>query len=304
MASLTDLFNPTFLMFLGILVLVVALLVVYFENKFRDQNHKITSMLSLVSSLAEELNNVKIGLNHLSMRGGGINYPIPSNIDNHILYNPKTDLISVSDDEKEDDEEEDLEDSEDELEAEEDSDEEEDNKSTNILEITNHLYNDDENENENIDLEEKFMNNSEVKILKINFDTNENTNNFDNNSELDDLYELEDDLDDIDDLDDNENDNENISEKKYTQSPQNILDYELNNDFTDINNNSEILNISSSLNLKSINIHLEESKNDFDNIDFKKLSLNRLRKIVSEKNIVTDSSKLKKPELLKLLGVE
>ena len=33
MPSLTDLFNPTFLMFLGILVLVVALLVVYFETK-------------------------------------------------------------------------------------------------------------------------------------------------------------------------------------------------------------------------------------------------------------------------------
>jgi cell division protein FtsL len=53
MASLADLFNPTFLMFLGILVLVVALLVVYFESKMRDQNHKIASMLSLVSTLAE-----------------------------------------------------------------------------------------------------------------------------------------------------------------------------------------------------------------------------------------------------------
>ena len=32
MASLTDLFNPNFLIFLGILVIVVALLVVYFET--------------------------------------------------------------------------------------------------------------------------------------------------------------------------------------------------------------------------------------------------------------------------------
>ena len=60
MPSLTDLFNPTFLMFLGILVLVVALLVVYFETKFREQNHKISSMLSLVSSLAEEVNGSKM----------------------------------------------------------------------------------------------------------------------------------------------------------------------------------------------------------------------------------------------------
>ena len=52
MASLTDLFSLPFLMFLGILVLVVALVVVYFESKFREQNHKIASMFSIVSTLA------------------------------------------------------------------------------------------------------------------------------------------------------------------------------------------------------------------------------------------------------------
>ena len=67
MPSLTDLFNPTFLMFLGILVLVVALLVVYFETKFREQNHKISSMLSLVSSLAEEVNGSKMFIHQLTM---------------------------------------------------------------------------------------------------------------------------------------------------------------------------------------------------------------------------------------------
>ena len=65
--TLTDLFNPTFFMFLGILLLVVALVVVYFENKMRDQNHKIASMLSLVSTLAEDTNRVKLAFNRLSM---------------------------------------------------------------------------------------------------------------------------------------------------------------------------------------------------------------------------------------------
>ena len=64
MASLADLFSPTFLMFLGVLVLVVALLVVYFESKIRDQNHKIASMLSIVSTLAEDMNGVKMGLSN------------------------------------------------------------------------------------------------------------------------------------------------------------------------------------------------------------------------------------------------
>ena len=66
MASLVDLFNPSFLMFLGVLVLVVSGLVIYFESKMREQNHKITAMLSLVSTLAEDMNSVKLGYNQLA----------------------------------------------------------------------------------------------------------------------------------------------------------------------------------------------------------------------------------------------
>ena len=69
MASFTDLLNPSFLMFLGILVLVVALLVVYFESKMREQNHKISSMVSLVSAMAEELGVVKSNV-HILFSGG------------------------------------------------------------------------------------------------------------------------------------------------------------------------------------------------------------------------------------------
>ena len=74
MSSFADLLNPTFLIFLGIILLVTAILFLYFENKLREQNHKIASMLSLVSSLAEELNGVKLGLNNLlsiTMIGAG-----------------------------------------------------------------------------------------------------------------------------------------------------------------------------------------------------------------------------------------
>ena len=47
------------LMILGIVLLAIALAVVYFERKLREQNHKIASMFSLVSSLAEEVNSLK-----------------------------------------------------------------------------------------------------------------------------------------------------------------------------------------------------------------------------------------------------
>ena len=59
--TVMDLLNPTFLIFLGIAVLLIALLTLYFESKLREQNHKITSMLSLVSTLADEINYSKIG---------------------------------------------------------------------------------------------------------------------------------------------------------------------------------------------------------------------------------------------------
>ena len=57
------------------------------------------------------------------------------------------------------------------------------------------------------------------------------------------------------------------------------------------------------MDLKSINITLEETKTD-QSVDYKKMALPKLRSVVSEKGLSSDSSKLKKNELLKLLGVE
>jgi hypothetical protein len=54
---------------------------------------------------------------------------------------------------------------------------------------------------------------------------------------------------------------------------------------------------------KTININLEDSANN-ESLDYKKLSLPKLRSIVTDKGLSADSSKLKKQDLLKLLGVE
>ena len=66
-------------------------------------------------------------------------------------------------------------------------------------------------------------------------------------------------------------------------------------------------NIPSSSDLKTISINLgEEHEHHDDNIDYKKLQLAKLRSIAVEKGLTSNSeaSKLKKPELLKLLGAE
>ena len=68
---------------------------------------------------------------------------------------------------------------------------------------------------------------------------------------------------------------------------------ETNNDqtFNDISNNV--------FDLKSIHANLEET--NIDHSDYKKLSLPKLRSIVTEKGLAQDASKLKKNELIKLL---
>jgi len=57
-----------------------------------------------------------------------------------------------------------------------------------------------------------------------------------------------------------------------------------------------------SMNLKSIHINLEETKSE--SMDYRKLALPKLRSVVTEKGLTSDASKLKKNELLKLLGIE
>ena len=63
--------------------------------------------------------------------------------------------------------------------------------------------------------------------------------------------------------------------------------------------------VPSASDLKTISINLgEESQSE--HIDFKKLQLPKLRSIAVEKGIISfsEAQKLKKPELLKLLGAE
>ena len=286
MVSLTELFNPTFLMFLGILLLAIALLVLYFESKFREQNHKIASMLSLVSSLAEELNTNKMMINHLTMGGAG--HVLSQNISNtqqkkNVEQNPNTslELIDVSDDDDDDDDDE--EEEEDNADDDADSSESEDEKSVD----------DNLEETHVIQIHEQ----SNVKVLKIDIDENENENDeiedmLDNNSDNIDI------LNDLDELVscNSESTNDNLEDALEVSAPLYRINDELEKQ--DISNEVTV----SSFDLKSINISTLEGPKDV--LDFKKLSLNKLRSIVSEKRLSNDASKLKKPDLLKLLGSE
>jgi hypothetical protein len=282
MASLADLFNPTFLMFLGILVLVVALLVVYFESKMRDQNHKIASMLSLVSTLAEDMNGVKMGLNHLVIRGGqGFQQPIIP-VGENLGNLQKTNLIEVSDDEDEDED----------VEEEESDNEESDNEESNNEE-SNDIDNDDlESVGDESDSDNEDDNNG-IKIIKLQV-SNEDISETGEKEEINNLdFEHE-------DLADLEGDFEPEVNNEYVEE---VLDLKYDTEVKHLEDN----NIPSSSDLKTISINLgEEHQHQEDNIDYKKLQLAKLRSIAVEKGLTSNSeaSKLKKPELLKLLGAE
>jgi hypothetical protein len=250
---LTDLFNPTFFMFLGILLLVVALLVVYFENKMRDQNHKIASMLSLVSTLAEDMNGVKFGLNHLARNTMATNV---DPLNTAFISSDENKLITVSDDENDSDEE-----------------------SVSTFEINDESEGEDEEDEESSDSDELSSHN-DVKVLKLNISKEADEDND---------YEENENLDELEDLDDSLSETSNLETTEFVEDQPELME-----NLEDLNEGP----ISAS-DLKTININLEESQ-----LDYKKLPLPKLRSIVAEKGLSTDASKLKKNELLKLLGSE
>jgi len=259
MPSLVDIFNPSFFIFLGILVLVAALLVVYFESKMREQNHKMASMLNLVTCMADEMNAIKVHL----VNQPNINEFIPSSLETNNVHIIKTDLIAVSDDESDNDSENSIEDNE----TDSESDSGSESNSGDIEDIK-----------EVIELGEH----NDIKVLKLNIS---NINDVNNIADID-----ENNLDDLDDLC---GEDICISDDSISVSSDDE-DCEKNDDEIDI----------SKLDFKSINISSLEEVKHSDIVDYKKFTLNKLRSIVVEKELVSDSSKLKKPELLKLLGVE
>jgi len=275
---MTDLFNPTFFMFLGILILVVALVVVYFESKSREQNHKIASMLSLVSTLAEDMNGVKMGLHHLSVnRVGGANLPRfpqqaqPSLEESNmqLFQNNDDNLIPVSDDESMDDSIGDSDDSD-----EEDSDDDEEEE-------------DDDN------------NHTNIKILTLNMTApSAEEDDFEDIDDLEDLGGIDEDMEHL-------TDTNSQSSKESQSSKKNVLEMlsmrAAENSTSVEQLDGSHINISAT-DLKTININLDETH--ADSIDYKKLPLPKLRSIVTDKGLAEDASKLKKQELLKLLEID
>jgi hypothetical protein len=217
-------------------------------------------MLSLVSSLAEEVNGSKMFIHQLTMNRQPPNPQFfqqqqQPDLEKRIVQNDN--LILVSDDEEDSDADDSDSDAASEVSIDESVDDDDDDDSDNsVIELGEHS--------------------NDVKVLKLNIsDNNESDVDEASLDEMDDLSVAS--LEEMDDLDDSSTSSVSIKEEK--------------------NDNIK------SMDLKSINITLEETKPE-QPLDYRKMALPKLRSVVAEKGLSSDSSKLKKNELLKLLGVE
>jgi hypothetical protein len=258
--AFTDLLSSSFLFSIAIIIILIGAIFAYVSYRMSEQDHKISSMLGLVSTMAEEMQFFR---NKLSKQQNNLQ-PADTVDYNHSILDtnnflnlvPRNDeLISVSDDG-----------------SEEENDEEEDNDDVTETEDVSSSEEDDEDE----------ASGSEADETDLNI--------------LDQL-----DVDNIEDLE--ENLNLNIHPETNILHDNNI-DNETNNIKTiHLEENHNISDETFSGDLKNITIFdLEETNKK--TTDYKKLALNKLREIVIEKGLIVDASKLKKPELLKMLEDE
>jgi hypothetical protein len=269
--TLNDLLCPKFVIILGTILLACAIIVLYFERKSKEQNHKINSMLSLVSTLAEDLNNYKVGLNNLSMMvvnnqspnvGSGLSMNGGDSNENSNKNGNENDLINVSDDDNECDDDDD---DDDEGDDDDDSDESGDDSGDDD--------DDSDSDNDEADVDANLDANLDAIKVSETFDIDET------------IKVMEFDV-------------ENLN-TDTADSDSNTIDRNLDNSDSVkvLKIDDLLLDETTTTNVDSIEVL------DSDEVDYKKMSVGKLRSIASEKNSGEDYSKMKKTELLKILEV-
>lgn len=239
---LSEIFSIPFLICLSISILLIGCSSIYFYQRITQQDHKIESMVSLISSMAEELKGGQPQVKPFSA---------PVSVSAPMMHAHTNALIPVSDSESED--------------SESDSDSESESGSS--------TYSDSEEDDNIIEImgsvEDSKMDESDMEELVM---------------EKIDTEELE-----LEELD-----------KSEEMNVDNIKSIHLDDSFGSLNDLSLF---------KSIHISGSETDTHIDSItvdestNYKKMPIQRLREIAQLQGH-GDVSKLKKNELLKLLGAE
>ena len=283
--AISDILSTSFLFSIAIIIILIGGIFAYVSYRMGEQDHKLNSMIGLVSTMAEESQFFRSKLNMLQQKLSTKDLPVVDQVQyaSQMMVGGQDELINVSDDEEDDsdddesDESEDLEDEEEDLEDEDLEDDESDDLEDKDLE-------DDDLEDK--DLEEgrgehikrlnltSAIDESPVKISYEEIDEDNNSFKETNNLVFDDIADFEATLEEADiqllaeDTKDDDNFLKNVS---ITGLDNGILSLE----------------------------EIVANKNDY-----KKMSLNKLREVVVSKGFTSDASHLKKNQILKLLGDE
>jgi hypothetical protein len=264
-------------------------------QKLNEQNHKLVSMLALVSTMAEELNGIRGFL-------GNTNTNISSTYDGGTTTTnnrPFSNLIPVSDNDS---------DSGDDSDSVSDSDSDCDDSVSEC--VDDDSVKNVDNSNDNV----KIVNMNNIGIAE---DIDLNVIQFDDNDDDTDNEEMDDDLSSSDEDSETKQIVNTIDSIQFidtdTTSDKPLLE-EIETDVNRIEEDNgpkekeieQPAAISTDF-LKTIHIGDDldkekvEDKQEHEN--FRKMTIQKLRQVVQEKELCVDAQKLKKPELLKLLGV-
>jgi hypothetical protein len=291
--NLSNIFSLPTLICLGITLLLIGAVAMFFLQRLNEQNLKIRHMVGLVSTFADELKLI-------NQRIHGINENMvilskgEMQIDSILLKPPS--LIEVSDDDASENS------------VEEDDDESNSDSNTeSASDLESDSDSDTDSETENVDIKSlnnevntstiKTINMGETLDIKLKSETIEYASSTSVIS-----------VSDVENDDEEEDKNENDDDDEISISNEESLIITSVNTITSVDAfDSRVSNFLSNSDelIKSIDIStLDDNNIGSESSDYKKMSINKLKSIAIAKGLIADSSKLKKNELLKLLEVQ
>jgi len=296
--AISDFISTSFLFSIAIIVILIGGIFAYVSYRMSEQDHKFSSMLGLVSTMADEIHELKykavVPVNQQQQQQDEkYNYEDDDEevgLKKHSLGGKTINLIHVSDDEETSSE------TEHETDSETDAEDSEADDDESVSEVESEA---DESVSETDDLEDNIN-------LDINLDNDINILDLEDMSnditeEADEIDKTNDELVDLGDVNESTDVAVNDIKSIHLAEPINMHLDELSP--VEITNDLKTISISMTDIGMNINDFGDDS-NKHKSVEYKKMSLNKLRDVVVEKGIIPDASKLKKNELLKLLGEE
>jgi hypothetical protein len=274
--AISDIFSTSFLFSIGIIIILIGGIFAYVSYRMGEQDHKLNSMIGLISSMAEESRFFRSKIAVLQQKLGSTDLPDGDKIQYASqMMGGQQDLINVSDDEADNNTDDEADnDTDDDIDS---GDEDVDNDDAD----TDDIDDDDDNDIDDDD-------NDNIKILNLSL-TNNNDNDDDNDDEMTDILDIEQLSELKEEVKTVHLENSIVSEEPELEEPETINEPKLSDNDMDF--------------LKHVSI-TDLGEEDTSKPEYKKMSLNKLREVIINKGIVIDPSKLKKNEILKLLDDE